>query len=160
VQVQFDGRFDTCYPQEVIDMHFDFLLGDCTGPRERSPASGPLDGTRVLNYLEPDLVLVERRYRNPKQVMKVVSAGDKPEWTLLYSDAVAELWGRRARYDDPANPHYLPPAERRHDVRLLEARFQWPALPDRSLSDQKTARVPLAMPVHSHELAASAHPKP
>ncbi|MEZ6110018.1 MAG: hypothetical protein R3C99_03230 [Pirellulaceae bacterium] len=25
VQVQFDGRFRTCYPQDVIDMHFDLL---------------------------------------------------------------------------------------------------------------------------------------
>jgi hypothetical protein len=161
VQVQFDGRFDTCYPQEVIDMHFDFLLGDCTGPRERSPASGPLDGTRVLNHLQPDLVLVERRYPNPKQVMSAVSSGDHPEWTLLYSDAVADLWGRRSRYDDPASPHYLPPAERRHDVNLLEARFQWPALPDRSLANELSARVPLAPPVlNATEIAATENPKP
>jgi hypothetical protein len=161
VQVQFDGRFDTCYPQEVIDMHFDFLLGNCTGPRERCLASGPLDGTRVLSHLQPDLVLVERRYPNPKQVMQAASSGENPEWTLLYSDAVADLWGRRSRYDDPTNPQFLPPAERRHDVPLLEARFQWPALPDRSLSDQTTARAPLAAPKpRSSEIAATQNPTP
>jgi hypothetical protein len=158
VQVQFDGRFDTCYPQEVIDMHFDFLLGACTGPRDRSPASGPLDGTRVLDHLHPDLVLVERRYPNPNIVMKQATAGDHPEWSLLYSDAVAELWGRASRYDDPTSAHYLPPAERRFDVKLLEARFQWPALPDRSLADQLSAAVPPAPPIKS--LATAPSPTP
>jgi hypothetical protein len=137
VKVQFDGRFDTCYPQEVIDMHFDWLLGEQTGPRERSPASGPVDGTRVLEFGSPDLVLLQRTYPNPVAVMKSVAADEKSEWTLLYSDSVAELWGRRSRYDDPASPHYLPPSERKLDIRLLEARFQWPALPDRSLWEEK-----------------------
>ncbi len=151
VQVQFDGRFDTCYPQEVIDMHFDFLLGDSTGPRERSPLSGPLDGGRALAYGKPDLVLVERRYQNPVAVMEAASRGDRAQWTLLYSDSVADLWGRRARFDDPASRDYLPPDQREFDVKLLEARFQWPALPDRSLLDAAApnapaSRVPLAMP--------------
>jgi hypothetical protein len=75
--------------------------------------------------------------------MQAASAGDDPEWTLLYSDAVADLWGRASRYDEPASPHYLPPSARRHNVQLLEARFQWPALPDRSLDNSTTARVHL-----------------
>lgn len=132
LQVQFDGRFDTCYPQDVIDMHFDWLLGD-TGPRDRSPASGPMDGARVLEHGQPDLVLLERKYPTTKAVMKAAAERENPEWTLLYSDSVAELWGRRSRYDDPASPHYLPPADREFDVKLLEASWQWPALPDRSL---------------------------
>jgi hypothetical protein len=136
VKVQFDGRFDTCYPQEVIDVHFDWLLGVQTGPRERSPASGPVDGSRVLEYGSPDLVLLERKYPNPTAVMKAASSGDNPEWTLLYRDSVAEIWGRSSRYDDPASPHYLAPDLRLTDVKLLEARFQWPALPDRSLWEE------------------------
>jgi hypothetical protein len=132
IQVQFDGRFDTCYPQDVIDMHFDWLLGD-TGPRERSAASGPIDGARVLKHLEPDLVLLERRYKTTHKIMQAEAARENPEWTLLYSDSVAQLWGRRSRYDDPASPHYFSPADRQFDVKLREASWQWPALPDRSL---------------------------
>ena len=137
LQVQFDGRFDTCYPQEVIDMHFDWLLGD-KGPRDRSPDSGPVDGSRVLESGHPDLVLLERRYPTTNAVMKAEAERPQPAWVLLYSDSVAELWGRRSRYDDPASRFYFPPAERELDVKLLEARFQWPALPDRSLWEEKT----------------------
>ncbi len=132
VTVGFDGRFDTCYPQEAIDVHFDFLLGG-DGPRDRRPDAGPVDGSRVLEYGQPDLVLVERRYENCVAVMEAEAAKETPTWTLLYSDAVAELWGRSTQYDDPTSPHYFPTANRRFDVKLLEARFQWPALPDRSL---------------------------
>jgi hypothetical protein len=137
VQVQFDGRFDTCYPQDVIDMHFDWLLGDKAGPRERSPASGPVNGARVLEHLQPDLVLLPRNYAVPVAVMKVAAAAENPQWSLLYSDSVAELWGRRSRYDDPASPHYLAPHLRKRDVKLREARWQWPALPDRSLWEER-----------------------
>jgi hypothetical protein len=132
VTVGFDGRFDTCYPQEAIDIHFDFLLGN-SGPRDRRSDAGPIDGTRVLNYHNPDMVLVERRYKDCVRIMEAEASKENPEWTLLYSDAVAELWGRTSRYDDPASPHYLPPDKRQFDVKLLEARFQWPAMPDRSL---------------------------
>jgi hypothetical protein len=132
ITVGFDGRFDTCYPQEAIDVHFDFLLGD-SKRRDRRPNAGPIDKTRVLEYGQPDLVLIERRYKNCVAVMQAEAANEPPTWTLLYSDAVAELWGRSSRYDDPTSPHYFPTANRRFDVKLLEARFQWPALPDRSL---------------------------
>jgi hypothetical protein len=132
VTVGFDGRFDTCYPQEAIDVHFDFLLGDA-GPRDRDPAAGPIDGTRVLDYHQPDMVLLERRYKQCAAIMQAASQRENPEWTLLYSDAVAELWGRSSRFDDPHSPNYLPEAVRRRDVPLLEAEFQWPAMPDRSL---------------------------
>jgi hypothetical protein len=132
VTVGFDGRFDTCYPQEAIDIHFDFLLGD-SGPRDRRANAGPIDGAQVLEYGQPDLVLLQRSYKNCVAVMRAEAARPDPEWTLLYSDAVAELWGRSTRYDDPASPHYFPAENRRHDVKLLEAKFQWPAFPDRSL---------------------------
>jgi hypothetical protein len=132
LQVQFDGRFDTCYPQDVIDMHFDWLLGD-TGPRDREASAGPIDGTRVLEAGQPDLVLVEARYPTTRAVMEAEAARDEPRWTLLYSDSIAQLWGRRSKYDDPASANYFPPAKRQLDVKLREARWQWPALPDRSL---------------------------
>jgi hypothetical protein len=136
VTVGFDGRFDTCYPQEAIDIHFDFLLGD-SGPRDRRPGAGPIDGSRVLEYRQPDMVLVERRYEACVAVMQAEAAKENPQWVLLYSDAVAELWGRTSRYDDPASPHYFPVANRKFDVKLLEARFQWPAMPDRSLWEER-----------------------
>jgi hypothetical protein len=136
VTVGFDGRFDTCYPQEAIDVHFDFLLGD-SGPRDRRPAAGPIDGTTVLDYYGPDMVLVERRYKDCVAVMQREAAKANTQWSLLYSDAVAELWGRKTKFDDPASPQYLPPHERKFDVQLLEARFQWPAMPDRSLSEEQ-----------------------
>jgi hypothetical protein len=68
--------------------------------------------------------------------MKAAAAASQPEWVLLYSDSVAEIWGRRSRYDDPASLHYLAPELRQLDVKLLEARWQWPALPDRSLWEE------------------------
>jgi hypothetical protein len=138
VTVGFDGRFDTCYPQEAIDIHFDFLLGD-SGPRDRRADAGPIDGTRVLDYRNPDMVLVERRYKNCVRIMEAQASKENPEWTLLYSDAVAELWGRTSRYDGPSSPHYLPPDKRQFDLKLLEARFQWPAMPDRSLWEEHVA---------------------
>lgn len=134
--VGFDGRFDTCYPDEVIDWHFDFLLGECDGLRFRSPNSGPFDREKILAHCQPDLVLIDRRYKGPTEVMHRVGAGQHPAWTLLYSDSIAELWGRTSRYDDPASPHYLPPEQRTLGLRLLQARFQWPALPDRSLWEE------------------------
>jgi hypothetical protein len=139
VQVGFDGRFRTCYPQEVVDMHFDFLLGEHEGHRHRSPQSPPIDGTRVLEFGNPDLVLVDRRYPNCVAVMEAEGSREDPEWTLLYRDPIAEIWGRTSRYAAADSPHYLPPSERETDVRLLQARFQWPALPDYSLWEELEA---------------------
>ena len=136
VTVGFDGRFDTCYPDEVIDAHFDFLLGDYGFPRFRNPQSGPFDAKKVLRLGSPDLVLIDRHYPGPLAVMLAESKQEQPAWTLLYSDSLAELWGRADRYDNPHSDHFLPVAERTLNVRLLQARFQWPALPDRSLLEE------------------------
>lgn len=122
--VAFDGRFRTCYPQEIADMHFDFLLGDAPGRRWRSPASPPIDGTRLLEFGAPDLVLVSRRYPRATGVMQ-----SQAGWTLLYQDAVAQLWGRRERYDDPRAPTYLPPAARSIGDTPQTGLVDWPALP-------------------------------
>ena len=112
VQVAFDGRFRTCYPQEVVDMHFDFLLGEFEGKRSRSAESGPIDGTRVLKYGSPDLVLVDRQYEHPVAIMKAEATRDDPAWVLLYCDRVAELWGRRNRYNNPKHAKFLPQTAR------------------------------------------------
>ncbi|MEM8945986.1 MAG: hypothetical protein AAGD11_12490 [Planctomycetota bacterium] len=128
-QVAFDGRFRTCYPQEVVDMHFDFLLGEYGGNRSRSPLSGPIDGTRVLKHESPELVLVDRRYEHPVQIMKTESLSENSEWVLLYCDRIAELWGHRDRFDDPTQQDYLPLTARILDSRPRDGAVQWPALP-------------------------------
>lgn len=137
--VAFDGRFRTCYPQEVVDMHFDFLLGEYGGNRSRSPKSGPIDGTRVLKHESPDLVLVDRRYENPVAIMKVEATRDNPEWVLLYCDRVAELWGHRDRFDDPTHTDYLPLTARILDAGPRDGAVQWPALPQRRQSSSQLA---------------------
>lgn len=56
--VAFDGRFRTCYPQEIVDQHFDFFLGDGPeGARNRSENSPVLDDEAkeaVLHYGSPN----------------------------------------------------------------------------------------------------------
>ena len=129
VQVGFDGRFRTCYPQEVVDMHFDFILGEYGGKRHRSTRSGEIDGRRVLEFGSPDLVLVDREYEHSVSVMEEVTTSGASPWVLLYQDAVAQLWGRRSRFDDPASSHYLSPSSRQiSDVRHDDS-VPWPALP-------------------------------
>ena len=56
MRVGFDGRFRTCYPQEVVDMHFDFVLGN-GGPehRWRGPESPQFNPCHVLQFKQPDL---------------------------------------------------------------------------------------------------------
>ena len=136
VQLAFDGRYDTCYPTEVVDMHFDFLLGEAGGQRWRGPDSGPVDGTRVLKFGEPDLVLIDRLYDHPRAIMQAEAERDEPRWVLLYRDRVAELWGRSYRYDDPTSADYLPLALRVQDPRPREGSVPWPALPERSETTQ------------------------
>jgi hypothetical protein len=132
VKVAFDGRFRTCYPQEIVDMHFDFLLGEFDGKRSRSPSSGPIDGSRVLKYGSPDLVLLDRRYEESVAVMRDEVDKDSPEWVLLYRDRIGELWGRADRYDKPSSGHYFPVAARVQDASPRDGAVQWPALPRRS----------------------------
>jgi hypothetical protein len=133
--VGFDGRFRTCYPQEIADMHFDFLIGDLPGNRWRDPASPPEDDARILEYGRPDLVLLRR---NSSHAVAIVEA--HPEWVLLYQDEIARLWGRHERWDDPASPDYLPPAERRIADDPQSGWVAWPAFP----RDAPGARTPAA----------------
>lgn len=123
-QVAFDGRFRTCYPQHVVDMHFDFLYGKSEMKRHRDPASPPIDPARVLRYGQPDLVLLRRSGELTEKHMYENSG----QWSLLYQDAIAQVWGRKAIYDDPSLPGYVPQEIRvRHD-RLATDSVTWPAI--------------------------------
>lgn len=125
-RIAFDGRFRTCYPQSVIDMYFDFILGDLPPTiRYREDTSGPFDPTKALSYENPDMVLFERSRKNSVETMESVSE----EWCLLYQDSLAQLWGRRTVYDDPASSQYLPDNQRRITDELQEGAVAWPAFP-------------------------------
>jgi len=117
--VQFDGRFETAYPEDVADMHFDFLLGDQGG---RQPTGDP---ARILEFHDPELVLVSRRYLQPVTTMR----SRQDAWVLLYQDELAQIWGRRTRYDDPASAAYVPSTHRSISERAEQGRVAWPALP-------------------------------
>ncbi|HHM12712.1 MAG TPA: hypothetical protein ENJ16_04100, partial [Planctomycetaceae bacterium] len=123
--VAFDGRFRTCYPQSVVDATFDFLIGDEV-PRYRSPESPPADPTRILRMGHPDLVLIDREATVPCQTMRSLSH----DWVLLYRDGVAELWGRRTRYDVPGHPDYFLPEHRRIGNTRQDAPVPFPAFPE------------------------------
>ena len=123
-RVAFDGRFRTCYPQEIVDMHFDLLFGDQT-ERARSPFSPPIDPTRVLTHGDPDLVLIRRRGELSEQVMQA----QQMNWVLLYEDTLAQLWGRRATYDNPENSDYVAPVMRKSCRHEPRGYVNWPALP-------------------------------
>lgn len=125
-RIAFDGRFRTCYPQHVIDMYFDFILGDLPPDiRYREDQSGPFDPKKSLEYSEPNLVLFERMRTNCIETME----GCSDEWCLLYQDSLAQLWGRRSVYDDPSSPRYLPAGQRRITDESQEGSVAWPAFP-------------------------------
>jgi hypothetical protein len=121
-------------------MHFDFVLGD--GPasmRRRSPSSPPFDGSRVLEFGHPDLVLLCRRQPHSEKVMNQ----HRGRWVLLYQDDIAQVWGRASKYDDPGNPAYIPPCDRIVSETTQSGSVTWPALPT---PDRR--RTPLAGLVH------------
>lgn len=136
-RIAFDGRFRTCYPQEVIDMYFDFILGDLPQDvRYREQASGPFDPTRCLEYKNPNLVLFERSRKNCVATMESV----REDWCLLYQDSLAQLWGRRTIYDDSSLDTFLPPGERHISDDLQQETVAWPAFPVSSDDRQLAGR--------------------
>ena len=109
-------------------MNFDLIIGDRPDRRFRGPNSGPFDATRVLEFGNPDLVLLDHGNDVPGiEVMEQQS-----DWVCLYRDGMAQLWGRAATYDDPASPLYLPPARRRIGDEEQTGVAAWPAFPNRS----------------------------
>ena len=131
IRVSFDGRFRTCYPQEVVDMNFDFVLGHLE-PRYRGPDSPPFDDERVLEYGQPDLVLVNRKQPHSINVL----FHNTQSWALLYQDQIVQLWGRRSKYDHPSSPDYLDPTARLISEQVQEGSVTWPALPSDRVSTQ------------------------
>lgn len=121
VQVAFDGRFRTCYPQEIVDLHFDFFIGPGEpDKRYRSPHSPPVEPLRLLSHNRPNLALINRQ--QPRQVTAMQSV--QGQWVLLYQDSLAQLWGRRSIYDDRALATYLP-----HEQRIVDGGPQTGAVP-------------------------------
>ena len=129
--VGFDGRYDTCYPQTVVDMNFDLLFGADMSRRYRGPESGPVDSNRVLEFGNPTLVLMDCI----ADVPAVRHLDGHPAWVTLYRDARAALWGRRSVFDDPASPEYLAPERRAISDRMPEGIAAWPGFPNRSGRD-------------------------
>ncbi len=124
-RVAFDGRFRTCYPQEVVDMHFDFLYGEQdVVARYRSPNSPPLDPDRVLQYAEPELVINKRFDEVTANLMEQ----KKDDWTLLYQDGLAQVWGLKSKYDDAKSVDFLPNRLRVWTDKMPAGKVSWPAV--------------------------------
>ena len=126
VSISFDGRFRTCYPQQVIDMNFDFVLGELE-PRYRGPNSPAFNDEWVLEAGHPELVLVNREQPHGVNVM----FRNQDRWTLLYQDKIAQLWGRKSKYDDPASRDYIAVDQRMVTEDEQAGTITWPALPVR-----------------------------
>ena len=122
IQVAFDGRFRTCYPQTIVDEHFDFVLGPnvATGRFRTSD----VDPFRTLRTGHPDLVLISR-----KQVPATNAMRQQTDWVLLYQDTLAQLWGRKDRYADLHSDQFIPVEDRLTGDMIQEGYAAWPALP-------------------------------
>ena len=80
----------------------------------------------MLKFGVPDLVLVDRRYKHSVTVME-----SQADWTLLYQDNVAQLWGRRDKYNRRDSPNYLMTSHRRISDEKQTGSVTWPAFPQR-----------------------------
>ncbi|MFN9719737.1 MAG: hypothetical protein ACK58L_13640 [Planctomycetota bacterium] len=129
--VGFDGRYDTCYPQSVVDMHFDLLFGQDTSRRHRGPDSGPVDSNRVLTFGHPDLVLMDQKHDQAA----VEFIRTRPEWVMLYQDGTSVLWGRASVYDDPAGDRHFPVSMRVRTDERPQGIAPWPGFPNRTGRD-------------------------
>ena len=58
-----------------------------------------------------------------------IMEGEKERWVLLYQDSLAQLWGRKSRYDDPNSAFYLEPRYREVGQAMQQGFVYWPALP-------------------------------
>ncbi len=126
ITVGFDGRFRTCYPLDLVDQHFDFILG-CHPqmPRHRSPDSPAPSPGVILERDRPNLVLISRHQPHSVRVME----NHANQWTLLYQDQLAKLWGRKTEYDNPASPRYIPHDRRKVSDQPQVGSVPWPAIP-------------------------------
>ena len=124
--VAFDGRFTTCYAPEVIDIYFDFILGqDYKGDRYRSRKSAPIDPEKALRHASPELFVLSRGQKGTVRTLEA----HRDEWTLLYQDSLAQIWGLKKRFDTPGEVDYLPPEERQISDSPQHGKVDYPALP-------------------------------
>jgi len=124
--VAVDGRYTTCYTPEVIDIHFDFIFGrDYAGKRYRSPRSGPVDPEKALRHASPELFVLNRNQRGSVRILEAHT----DEWTLLYQDSLAQVWGLKKRFDTAGEFDYLPPEQREIGEAPQRGRVAYPALP-------------------------------
>ena len=129
ILVHIDGRCRTSYSQQMLDEHFDFILGDLPpSQRYRDPKSGPFNPTRVLEAGRPDLVLISRHQQPSTAVMN----RQRDRWTLLYQDELAQVWGRTSRFGDPRSRDFIPLQRRALSDAPQRGHTPWPALPVRS----------------------------
>ena len=125
ILVHVDGRCRTSYSQAMLDEHFDLVLGkQSSADRYRDP-NVPFDPLKALKNHRPDLVLLSRAQQPGVETMLT----QQGEWTILYQDELAQLWGRRSRYDDPAIPDYIPLERRVIGSEPQTGYVAWPALP-------------------------------
>jgi hypothetical protein len=126
ILVHVDGRCRTCYSQQMLDEHFDFLMGPVPADmRFRGPDSGPVVRERALSNGNPDLILINRNQLPSVEVMECHRA----DWTLLYQDGLVQLWGRMSKYGDPASPDFVPAERRILGDEPQRGYAGWPALP-------------------------------
>ncbi len=125
VKISFDGRFRTSYPAEVVDMHFDFLLGDGDSRVRHRDSTAPFDADRVLEYRRPELLLLNR---NQKHSTRTVEQ-NQDQWVLLYQDELAQVWGLRWKFGSPKSPDYIPPEKRQISDQPQIGNVAWPAIP-------------------------------
>jgi hypothetical protein len=124
ILISVDGRFDTSYSRSTLDVNLDFMMGNSTRWRNRSPETGPFDAERVLDLENPNLALVDRQRTGCVAVIE-----RRSDWVLLYQDALAQVWGRRSIYDDPTRPQYLAPDDRSISDETQAGWVAYPALP-------------------------------
>jgi hypothetical protein len=124
ILVSVDGRFDTSYSREVLDVNLDFIIGDVPKYRRRSPRTGAFRADRVLDLGDPNLALIDRSRSHCVRALE-----QRDDWVLLYQDAIAQLWGRRSVYDDAQSPDYLEPLRRSISDEAQAGWVAYPALP-------------------------------
>ena len=142
IDVEFDGRFRTCYPQSEVDRHFDFLLGEHGGMRYRAPDSGPINPRSLLDDATPDLIVIDRNYKHARDVMQSENKTNAGRWVLLYLDQLAEVWGRAEVFGHADAPQFVAEENRVWLVEPLEGWVSWPAIPPQSIANQLSLQQP------------------
>lgn len=135
--VAIDGRYTTCYSPETVDIYFDFIHGkNYKGERYRSPRSGPVNPDKALTHCNPELFVVDRRQQ---PTVKTLEA-HQDQWTLLYQDQLAQVWGLKSRFDDPQSRDYIHPSRRNISEAVQKGTVPYPALPVTRINTQTAMR--------------------